>query len=110
LHSDCQNSRHGRLLDLLGNQEGRQAIYKLTAYSCEIRHQFQFKPATDSKQNPPHETTASSLAVECLMAAKERPVELADLDGSRSASTDIRVPANLGRQCVGYLPLDRESR
>jgi hypothetical protein len=25
------------------------------------------------------------LAVECLMAAKERPVELADLDGSRSA-------------------------
>jgi hypothetical protein len=25
------------------------------------------------------------LAVECLMAAKERPVDLADLDGSRSA-------------------------
>jgi hypothetical protein len=25
------------------------------------------------------------LAVECLMAAKERPVELADLDGRKSA-------------------------
>jgi len=24
-------------------------------------------------------------AIECLMAAKERPVELADMDGSRSA-------------------------
>jgi hypothetical protein len=30
------------------------------------------------------------LAVEGLMAANERPVELADLDGSRSASTAIR--------------------
>lgn len=28
------------------------------------------------------------LAVECLMAAKERSVELADLDGSRSAEAD----------------------
>jgi hypothetical protein len=53
---------------------------------------FHSKTASHSNSNPPlipvkirHMKQPLHLAVECLMAAKERPVDLADLDGSRSA-------------------------
>jgi hypothetical protein len=53
---------------------------------------FQSKTASHSNSNPPlipvkirHMKQPLHLAVECLMVAKELPVELADRDGSRSA-------------------------
>ena len=68
---------------LLKNPALRHYVF-IPAYSSEFRHQFQFNPATDSSQNPPHETSASS-SRRMSHGCKERPVELADLDGSRSA-------------------------
>jgi hypothetical protein len=74
--------------------------------------------ATRSNSNPPlipikirHMKQPLHLAVECLMAAKELPVELADLDGSRSAKGDdgllidrVRCTRKTGR----WLPLAAE--
>jgi hypothetical protein len=44
-------------------------------------------------------------AVECLKAAKERPVELADLDGSRSAIAEVPATLRLRLFCASKPPL-----
>jgi len=40
------------------------------------------------------------LAVECLMAAKKRPVDLADMDGSTSAKAVLRPAKKVHPLCA----------